>query len=145
LIKGYGVLNLSLYRKKLLTYFMNLNQITVPSLNLELSVPFYQRLGLQLIVDARPGYARFACPKGDASFSIHKVPSLPQGNGIYVYFECDNLDTYIDCLIAQNIEFDELPNDKSWLWREARLKDPDGNQLILYYAGDNRLHPPWRL
>jgi len=41
--------------------------------------------------------------------------------------------------------FEELPTDKGWLWREARLKDPDNNQLILFYAGDNRKNPPWKI
>jgi hypothetical protein len=31
------------------------------------------------------------------------------------------------------------------LWREAHLRDPDGNMLCLFYAGKNRLDPPWRL
>jgi catechol 2,3-dioxygenase-like lactoylglutathione lyase family enzyme len=38
---------------------MNLNQITIPSLDLEKSVAFYKTLGLHLIVDALPSYARF--------------------------------------------------------------------------------------
>lgn len=42
-------------------------------------------------------------------------------------------------------EFDQEPVDQRWLWREARLKDVDGNQLILFYAGKNRLNPPWRI
>jgi hypothetical protein len=25
------------------------------------------------------------------------------------------------------------------------LRDPDGNILCLYHAGDNRRNPPWRL
>jgi len=25
------------------------------------------------------------------------------------------------------------------------LKDLDGNQLILFYGGENRLNPPWRI
>ncbi|MEX0274735.1 MAG: VOC family protein [Flavobacteriaceae bacterium] len=124
---------------------MDLNQVTVPSLDLKKSVPFYQRLGLQLIVDALPHYARFECPNGNATFSIHKTEDLPQGGGIYVYFECDGLDTLVDTLVAKGVEFEEMPNDKPWLWREARLKDPDGNQLILYHGGKNRVHPPWRL
>lgn len=41
--------------------------------------------------------------------------------------------------------FHELPTDKQYLWREARLKDLDGNNLILYYAGKNRKFPPWRI
>jgi len=32
-----------------------------------------------------------------------------------------------------------------WLWREAWLYDVDGNKLILYSAGENRLNPPWRM
>ena len=101
---------------------MNLNQVTVPSLNLEKSVPFYERLGLELIVSSSENYARFECPNGDATFSIHKVDSLPKGTGIFVYFECDDLDSYVDQLIDKGIEFEELPTDKKWLWREARLK-----------------------
>ena len=67
---------------------MNLNQITIPSLDLTQSIPFYEKLGLQLIVKSLPHYARFVCPDGGATFSIHQVESLPQGDGIYVYFEC---------------------------------------------------------
>ena len=124
---------------------MNLNQITVPSKDLTKSIPFYQALGLKLIVKALPHYARFECPKGAATFSIHQVQHLPKGEGIYVYFECDYLDELVTELLEKGIEFEELPNDKSWLWREARLKDLDGNQLILFFGGENRLNPPWRI
>lgn len=124
---------------------MNLNQITIPSLNLEKAIPFYELLGLKLIVKSLPHYARFECPDGNATFSIHQVEQLPTGNGIHIYFECNNLDQHVNDLIAQGIQFDELPTDKSWLWREAQLKDVDQNHLILYYAGDNRLNPPWKL
>jgi catechol 2,3-dioxygenase-like lactoylglutathione lyase family enzyme len=124
---------------------MNLNQITVPSLDLGMSVPFYKKLGLTLIVDALPRYARFVCPEGNASFSVHQVDALPAGAGIYVYFEVEHLDQYVRQLTQEGILFEEMPEDKRWLWREARLKDPDGNQLILYKAGENRLNPPWRV
>ncbi|NAS32253.1 VOC family protein [Flavobacteriaceae bacterium R38] len=124
---------------------MNLNQVTVPSLNLSRSIPFYEKLGLKLIVKSLPHYARFECPEGEATFSIHQVESLPEGDGIYVYFEHNNLDSYVNELIEKGIEFDELPNDKSWLWREARLRDLDGNRIIIFFGGENRLNPPWRL
>ena len=123
---------------------MNLNQITVPVSDVARSIEFYQLLGLKLIVYS-PEYARFECPDGDATFSIHKVGKIQTGEGIWVYFEVNDLDSYVDTLIAKSIAFEEIPNDKSWLWREARLKDPDMNQLILYYAGDNRKNPPWRI
>ncbi len=124
---------------------MNLNQVTVPTMDLIRSIGFYEKLGLKLIIKAEPTYARFECPEGDATFSIHQVEELPKGNGIMVYFECQNLDTYVTELVEKGIRFDELPNDKRWIWREARLKDPDQNQLILFYAGKNRKNPPWRI
>ena len=124
---------------------MNLNQITIPSLDLAKSIPFYEKLGLKLIVEALPHYARFECPDGQSTFSIHFVESLPQGDGIYVYFECENLDDYVKELMDKEIVFEEQPADQRWLWREARLKDLDGNQLILFYGGENRLNPPWRI
>lgn len=124
---------------------MNLNQITVPSLDLSKSVPFYQKLGLELIVQSLPHYARFVCPDGDATFSIHQTEKLPQGDGIYVYFECEDIDHRVAELKKKGIEFDQEPTDQRWLWREARLKDLDGNQLILFYAGENRINPPWKL
>ena len=124
---------------------MNLNQITIPSLNVEKATDFYKKLGLKLIVKAFPNYTRFECPNGTSTFSIHLVDKLPTGDGVYVYFECDHLDEQVNEILEKGIEFDELPNDKNWLWREARLKDLDGNQLILYFAGENRLNPPWRI
>lgn len=124
---------------------MNLNQITVPSLDLTKSIPFYEKLGLKLIVKSLPHYARFECPNGQATFSIHLTKNLPMGDGIWIYFECENLEDYVNQLLKKGVEFEEMPNDKSWLWHEARLKDPDGNQLILFYAGENRLNPPWRI
>ncbi|WP_299241295.1 VOC family protein [uncultured Aquimarina sp.] len=124
---------------------MNLNQVTVPSLNIERSISFYEKLGLRLIVKALPHYARFECKEGDATFSIHQVEKLPNGDGVYVYFETAQLDEEVTRLIEQGLQFELLPTDQSWLWREARLKDPDGNQIILYFAGDNRKNPPWRI
>ena len=124
---------------------MNLNQVTVPSLDLTKAISFYGNLGLHLIVESLPDYARFECPDGDSTFSIHRVDKLPLGDGTYVYFECEDLDARVQTLIEKGITFDQMPKDKSWLWREARLTDPDGNKVILYYGGENRKNPPWRV
>jgi len=123
---------------------MNLNQVTVPTLDVERSIHFYQLLGLKLIVQS-PHYARFEVPVGAATFSIHKVDSLIAGEGITIYFENENLDETVNRLVAEGLVFEEMPTDKKWLWREAKLKDPDGNQLIIYLAGKNRKDPPWKL
>ena len=124
---------------------MDLNQITIPSLDLEKAIPFYETLGLQLIVKALPHYARFQCPNGNSTFSIHRTEALPTGNGIYLYFECEDLEDQVRLLQDKGIVFEQEPTEQPYLWKEARLKDLDGNQLILYYAGENRVNPPWRV
>ncbi|WP_411768326.1 VOC family protein [Winogradskyella sp. A3E31] len=124
---------------------MNLNQITVPSQDVVAATEFYKTLGLLLIVDALPRYVRFECPTGDSTFSIHEVEKLPQGNGISIYFQNENLDEVVNELKGKGLTFTNDPEDKPWLWREAHLKDPDGNHIILYSAGDNRKNPPWRI
>ncbi|MFK8183700.1 MAG: VOC family protein [Phormidesmis sp.] len=124
---------------------MNLTQITIPSQNMNQAVAFYKTLGLRLIVDSVPRYSRFECPNGDSTFSIHHVESPIQQEGIVVYFECNDLDKQVANLIAKGIVFELEPTDQPWLWREAHLRDPDGNRLILYHAGVNRKNPPWRI
>lgn len=123
---------------------MRHNQITIPSLDVPRSIEFYKKLGLKLIVHTHDAYARFELPEGESTFSIHQVDELPLGNGIIVYFEIENLDEYVEQLVAKEIAL-EQPQDQSWLWRESKLKDPDGNSIILFYAGINRKNPPWRL
>lgn len=123
---------------------MNLNQVTVPALDVAASVDFYRRLGLELIVSSAH-YARFKCPEGEASFSVHLVQELPSGSGTVVYFETRALDETVRALQAQGVVFSQEPRDEPWLWREARLTDPSGNVVCLYWAGVNRLDPPWRL
>jgi len=124
---------------------MNLNQVTVPCAHLDVSVAFYRSLGLRLIVNDPPSYARFECPVGDATFSLHRGSVAPHGDGIVVYFEVDDLDAKVRELTALGIRFDDTPQDQPWLWREARLRDPAGNRICLFHAGENRRRPPWRL
>jgi len=124
---------------------MNLNQVTVPVSDIETSIVFYEKLGLKLIVVDLFRYARFECPEGDATFSLHQVREVQKESGIWLYFEVQNVDDYVQELLNKGIKFEELPNNKSWLWRESRLKDPDNNQIIIYFAGNNRKYPPWRI
>lgn len=123
---------------------MNLNQVTLPAADLARSVAFYRRMGFRLIVDS-PHYARFECPEGDATFSLHAAPVEGGASGVVVYFECHDLDARVQALMDAGIAFDRGPVDERWLWREARLRDPHGNVLCLYHAGAHRRHPPWRV
>ena len=71
---------------------MNLNQVTVPCLDLDESVAFYRALGLELIVYDSPKYARFECPSGTATFSLHLADRVASEGAPIVYFELDDLD-----------------------------------------------------
>lgn len=124
---------------------MNLDQVTVGCLDLEESVRFYVRLGLRQIVSSPPDYARFECPDGGSTFSLHLEPRvLPDGTTV-VYFEVADLDATVSALKAQGLAFELEPRDQPWLWREAYLRDPAGNRVCLFHAGRNRRFPPWRI
>ena len=122
---------------------MRLNQVTVTVAAIEPAIAFYCTLGLRLIVKS-PHYARFECPQGESTFSIHLGEMAPAPSTV-VYFENDQLDAVVNDLKSAGIAFDSGPEDQRWLWREARLRDPSGNPICLFHAGENRLNPPWRL
>jgi catechol 2,3-dioxygenase-like lactoylglutathione lyase family enzyme len=122
---------------------MRLNQVTVATHDVERSITFYRALGLELIVHA-PHYARFVCPEGRSTFSVHRTDA-PIATSTVVYFECDELDAKVRELEAKGLAFDTGPADQSWKWREARLRDPDGNPVCLFHAGVNRIDPPWKV
>jgi catechol 2,3-dioxygenase-like lactoylglutathione lyase family enzyme len=122
---------------------VNLNQVTLPVNNMDMSTKFYRDLGFTQIVDT-PHYARFECPEGDASFSL-SLENLDVVCGTVIYFEHEKLDDWVNDLKAKGFHFDQEPTDESYLWREAILHDPSGNKIKLYWAGENRLNPPWRV
>ncbi|MBH0778076.1 VOC family protein [Nocardia bovistercoris] len=123
---------------------MRLNQVTVGSTDLDRSVRFYRLLGLRLIVETEH-YLRFECPAGDSTFSVDLVDAVPGGEQVTLYFETDDLDAEHHRLAEAGVVFDAPPADMPWLWREARLRDPDGHRLCLFHAGRDRRDPPWRL
>jgi catechol 2,3-dioxygenase-like lactoylglutathione lyase family enzyme len=123
---------------------MNLNQVTLPATDVEASIAFYQQLGLTLIVRS-PHYARFECPDGEATLSVHLADAPGPHSGVVVYFECDDVDGRVAELQARGLTFSKPPTDERWQWREARLSDPAGNAICLFRAGELRRHPPWRV
>ncbi len=122
---------------------MDLNQVTLPVDDMAAATEFYRRMGFTQIVDT-PHYARFECPQGTSTFSLSLAASGVQ-NASVVYFEHRELDTLVAELKAAGFEFDQDPEDMSYLWREAILHDPSGNKIKLYWAGESRLNPPWRV
>ena len=124
---------------------MNLNQATIYCSKTVETAEFLKKLSLVLIVDSLPRYARFECPDGESTLSLQHDENAVVTNNVVLYFECDDLDGEVERLKSIGLEFDEDPTDRPWLWRQAYLKDPNGNKICLFHAGDNRKNPPWRV
>ncbi len=124
---------------------MRFNHITLIVSDFERSRAFYATLDLVQIVDAPPRYARFQFPDGDATLSIEVTGEHAATSTAQLFFECDDVDAAVAALKSKGLSFEQDPTDMSYLWREARLRDPDGHDLRLYSAGDNRLNPPWKI
>jgi catechol 2,3-dioxygenase-like lactoylglutathione lyase family enzyme len=65
---------------------MNLNQITLPVLDIPRAIAFYELLRLELMVHMHEAYARLELQDGDATLSLSLVEKLPKGTGIKVFF-----------------------------------------------------------
>jgi catechol 2,3-dioxygenase-like lactoylglutathione lyase family enzyme len=125
----------------------------------ERALPFYEGLGLTAIVldrdtDGTLRYARLTFPEGDSTLSLERgapasvasrTPVDVSSGSAVLFFECDDLDAQVAALTAAGYLFEAGPETKPWLWREARLRDPDGQLVCLFRAGFYRLDPPWRI
>jgi hydroxymethylpyrimidine/phosphomethylpyrimidine kinase len=122
-----------------------LNQVTVTGTNYARSVDFYRGLGLKQIVDSPDtGYARFETA-GGVTLSVQIDPDEKIIATTALYLECDDLDERVEQLARSGMTFEHGPRNQPWMWREARLRDPDGNIIFFYKAGENRRFPPWRM
>ena len=124
------------------THPFSFNQVTVSVTNLEKSFEFYKRLGLLPIVKS-PHYARFIVPGNEATFSLHLADTV--NSTTVIYFETSNVDETVKRLKNDGFQFAVEPANQVWQWREAYMQDPDGNKICIYYAGNVRLNPDWRL
>jgi hydroxymethylpyrimidine/phosphomethylpyrimidine kinase len=121
-----------------------LNQVTVTGTDYERSVAFYKRLGLKQIVANAPDYARFETA-GGVTLSVQIDPEEKISATTAIYLEFDDLDTRVEQMARSGLAFEHGPRNQPWMWREARLRDPDGNIIFLYKAGEARRFPPWRI
>ncbi|MGI8931052.1 MAG: bifunctional hydroxymethylpyrimidine kinase/phosphomethylpyrimidine kinase [Sphingomicrobium sp.] len=124
---------------------LRLNQVTVTGKDYDRMVTFYRALGLRQIVDSREnGYARFETD-GGTTFSVQVDADESASETTAIYFECDDLDARVERLARSGTPFEHGPRNQPWMWREARLRDPSGNTVFLYRAGEARRFPPWRI
>jgi catechol 2,3-dioxygenase-like lactoylglutathione lyase family enzyme len=124
---------------------MRLSHATLFVSDLARSRAFYLRLGFTLVVD-EAHYCRFIVG-GDTTLSIEKRENVKAGGADFgIEFEsAAALDGEITRLAAAGVEIAETPVGRSWLWRDARVVDPDGHELLYFFAGQNKLDPPWRV
>lgn len=98
-------------------------------------------LGLKLI-EQFPGYARLRSPRGLSTLALHELmpgQTLAEADGIRLYFEVKDLKRVCEKLAAAGVRFVQEPKMMPWGWTHAYLKDPDGHELSLYWAGAKRL------
>jgi len=92
---------------------MNFNQVTIYSDKPLEIVEFYRKLGLRLIVDSLPRYARLEFPDGDATLSVHISDEVLPGSNILLYFECEDLDATVERLKESGVQFESEPIDQT--------------------------------
>jgi len=114
--------------------------------DVERGLGFYRDLlGFKLIEDFRyegvPVYARLRAPGGDCTIALHQAgPGASiASDGVRLYFEIRDLDDFCHKLQKKNFYITQLPRMMPWGWRHAYLNDPDGHEISLYWAGENRM------
>jgi len=114
--------------------------------DVERGLGFYRDLmGFKLIEDFRyegtAVYARLRAPGGDGTIALHQAgPGASMASeGVRLYFEVRDLDGFCRKLQQKNFYITQLPKMMPWGWRHAYLNDPDGHEISLYWAGENRM------
>jgi len=123
---------------------LEFNHVMIYSRDVERSLRFYRDLlGFEAIDAWPPDYARLRSPAGRMTIALHAIGKdrrvNPKAEGIRLYFEVRDLDATCERLASEGVRFDQMPKDMEWGWRHAYLKDPDGHEVSLYWAGAKRL------
>ena len=114
--------------------------------DVERGMRFYRdMMGFKLIEDFRyegmSVYARLRAPGGDGTIALHLAgPGVSMASeGVRLYFEVRDLDGFCRKLQQKGFYITQLPRMMPWGWRHAYLNDPDGHEISLYWAGENRM------
>jgi len=125
---------------------LTFNHAMVYVKDVERGLGFYRDLlGFKLIEDFRyekkPVYARLRAPGGDGTIALHQAAAEASvlSDGVRLYFEVRELDDFCRKLQQKGFYITQLPRMMPWGWRHAYLNDPDGHEISLYWAGENRM------
>jgi catechol 2,3-dioxygenase-like lactoylglutathione lyase family enzyme len=125
---------------------LTFNHAMVYAKNVQRALGFYRDLlGFKLVDEFRhegkPVYARLRAPGGDGTIALHLAgpgTSLTS-DGVRLYFEIRELEDFCRKLQAKGFYITQMPRMMPWGWRHAYLNDPDGHEISLYWAGENRM------
>jgi len=120
------------------------NHAMIYTAKLASALKFYRDvLGFQVVDDYPGAYARLKSPSGKTTIALHVLEEGKtldtEKEGLRLYFEVEGLDAFCKALTKRGVAFDQLPKDMPWGWRHAYLRDPDGHEISLYWAGKARL------
>jgi len=125
---------------------LSFNHAMVYVKDVQRALDFYRDLlGFKIVDEFRhegkPVYARLRAPGGDGTIALHMAgpgTSLAS-DGVRLYFEIRELDDFCRKLQAKHFYITQMPRMMPWGWRHAYLNDPDGHEISLYWAGENRM------
>ena len=91
--------------------------------------------------EGKPVYARLRAPGGEGTIALHQAGpgASVASEGVRLYFEIRDLDGFCRKLQASGFYITQMPQMMPWGWRHAYLNDPDGHEISLYWAGENRM------
>jgi predicted enzyme related to lactoylglutathione lyase len=87
----------------------------------------------------------FTMKRVESGLREHSSQEKVEESSVTIYFEHEQLDELVINLTTDGFVFIQQPTDHSYLWREAVLCDPAGNRIKLFWAGEARKNPPWRV
>jgi catechol 2,3-dioxygenase-like lactoylglutathione lyase family enzyme len=125
---------------------LSFNHAMVYVKDVQRALDFYrQLLGFKQVdefrYEGKPVYARLCAPGGDGTIALHQAGpgASVASEGVRLYFEIRDLDGFCRKLQAGGFYITQLPQMMPWGWRHAYLNDPDGHEISLYWAGENRM------
>jgi len=125
---------------------LTFNHAMVYAADVQRALGFYRDLlGFKLVDEFRhegiPVYARLRAPGGDGTIALHLAgPGTPlASDGVRLYFEIREVDDFCRKLQAKSFYITQMPRMMPWGWRHAYLNDPDGHEISVYWAGENRM------
>ena len=125
---------------------LTFNHAMVYAADVRRALGFYRDLlGFKLVDEFRHEdilvYARLRAPGGDGTLALHLAgPGTPlASDGVRLYFEIREVDDFCRKLQTKGFYITQMPRMMPWGWRHAYLNDPDGHEISIYWAGENRM------